>query len=39
MEYETLTKEQIESLVKNGTVNPVEEKDELAELKDKAKEK
>ena len=39
MEYETLTKEQIESLVKNGTVNPVEEKDELTELKDKAKEK
>ena len=39
LQYETLTKEQIESLVQNGTVNPVEEKDELAELKDKAKEK
>ena len=39
MEYETLTKEQIESLVANGTVNPTKEKDELAELKEAAKEK
>jgi polyhydroxyalkanoate synthesis regulator phasin len=38
MEHETLTKEQIESLVEHGTINGPEEKDDLAELKEQAKE-
>ena len=39
MEYETLTKEQIESLVETGTIDGKNNKDELAELKEQAKEK
>ena len=38
MEHETLTKEQIESLVEHGTINGPEEQDDLAELKEQAKE-
>ena len=38
MEHETLTKEQIESLVEHGTINGPEEKDDLSELKEQAKE-
>ena len=39
MEYETLTKEQIESLVETGTIDGKNNKDELSELKEQAKEK
>ena len=39
MEYETLTKEQIESLVETGTIDGKDNKDEVAELKEQAKEK
>ena len=38
MEHETLTKEQIDTLVEHGTLDIPEKTDDLAELKEKAKE-
>ena len=33
MQYETITKEQIESIVKTGKIKPVEEESEVSEAK------